>query len=371
MLRRRSILLLGLALALVPQVAEAHPPGSVRTPVEWSDAPCVTIIDRSLDPIATLEYDIAVEDVPELVDEPLDSHTHQFFGFCRDHDLDERMPNWISQADLDIAEMFGLGTQNGIDPTIDILDSASQWAGCFTRITADDQRRPISFEAAAQPVLWDTSTLAAGTWVVEGYTYEPWFNLWSPHPGVFKIVDDPDPAASPPAAALTFDEQTVFVGAQVDIRGCVDAMPGSTMSLSWVEASTGAPQWQVFEADLPVQSGSFELVWTAPEAAASRSMLIRLDVRDPLGREWTAHGIARIGVIAGIGGDGDGDGESESGEADGTDTGESGAAAVSEEGGASGCGCTLGVGRDGAPWLGGVIGFVLLGRRRKATGSTG
>ncbi|KIG17754.1 hypothetical protein DB30_02787 [Enhygromyxa salina] len=351
-------------LALAPGQVLAHPPASVRTPVDWSDAPCVTIVDRSQDPVALLDYDIPQEDVPDLVDEPLDSHTHQFFGFCRDHDLDERLPNWINLLDVETAEMFGLGTQDAVDPSRDILDSAAQWAGCFTRITPDDPRIPISFEAAAEPVVWDTSALAAGTWVVEGYTYEPWFNLWSPHPGVFKIVDDPDPAASPPAAALLFEEQTVFVGAPVEISGCVDAMDGSTMSLSWVEASTGDPQWQVFEADLPARNGSFELTWEAPQAAASRSMLIKLDVTDPLGREWTAHGFARIGVIAGIGGDGDGD-EDTGDEGNGTDeTGAETGPGLADDAGASGCGCTSEP-RGGAPMLWPFAGLLLLGWRRR------
>lgn len=357
------VLALGLALALGlgSGVASAHPL-TARTPVVWSDGPCVTIIDRSQSPIFELHYDVPFEEVEMLVDEPLDSHTHQFLGFCRDHDLDELLPNWISQADLDNALMFGLGTGDSLDPTIDILDSAAQWAGCFTRITADDQRRPISFEAAAQPIVWDTSALAAGTWVVEGYTYEPWFNLWTPHPGVFKIVDDPDPAASQPAAALTFVEQTVFVGAQVDVSGCVDAMAGSTMSLSWAVASTDAPQWMQFETDLPVINGGFELTFPAPELVASKSMMIKADIVDPLGREWTAHGMARIGVIGGVGGDGDTD--DDSGES-GTSGSDDGGPASDDSSGADGCGCTL-ESRGGAPLMWGLAGLLLLlGRRRE------
>ncbi|PRQ04775.1 hypothetical protein ENSA5_05400 [Enhygromyxa salina] len=344
---------LALALLLAPASALAHPLQDVRTPVEWSDAPCMTIIDRSQDPVYPLEYDIPLEDAPILEDEPLDSHTHQFLGFCRDHHLDELLPNWLSEADLEDSVMFGLGTIDTVDLELHVLDNAPHWADCFTRISADDERRPITFEVAADPVLWDTSVLAAGTWVVEGYTYEPWYNLWSPHPGVFKVVDDPDPAASPPAAALTFTEQTVFVDAQIDLTGCVDAMDGSTMTLSWARAGTGDPQWTVFETELPVQNGSFSLPFFAPAEAAGHPMLIKLDVRDPIDRAWTAHARALIGVISSLGGGGDSDDSDDTGddtETEGGDTGSDETGPTLDDNESAGCGCSTDNEDDGPIW---------------------
>ena len=128
------------------------------------------------------------------------------------------------------------------------------------------------------------AVLPAGTYVVDGYTYEPWYNLWSPHPGVFKIVDDPDPAASPPAAALTFAEQTVIWGEEASVSGCVDAMDGATMTLSWSNGNiNGEPNWQPFAEDMPAQTGSFDVAFVPPIEAASNSVMIKLDIVNECG----------------------------------------------------------------------------------------
>ena len=73
----------------------------------------------------------------------------------------------------------------------------------WTRITADDERRPITYEAAKEPVLWDTTGLPVGPQIVYGYTWEPLINLWSRRMGVVQVVDDLDLAASPPALAVS------------------------------------------------------------------------------------------------------------------------------------------------------------------------
>ncbi|KIG14177.1 hypothetical protein DB30_07035 [Enhygromyxa salina] len=294
--------MLGVTLALVPGIAEAGNGAHPRTPVDWSDAPCMTIIDRSQDPVYALSYAIPIEDTEVTADEVVGSRTHQFFGFCRDRHLEDILPGWITETEVTGAGAAGLGDPNGVDFELEVLENAPDWAGCWARITNDDERRPITFAAAAEPVMWDTSMLAAGTWSVEGYTYEPWFNLWSPHPGVFKIVDDPDPAASPPAAALTFFEQTVTINEQASITGCVDAMAGSTMSLSWSNGNiNGAPNWELFSANIPAQRGSFDLPFAPPLAAASNSVMIRLEIVDPMGRAWTAYSRHYIAVVDDIG----------------------------------------------------------------------
>ncbi|MFV8749273.1 MYXO-CTERM sorting domain-containing protein [Nannocystaceae bacterium ST9] len=298
---------LGLVLGsmLAPASAWAGNGTHPRTPVSWSDAPCMTIVDRSVSPIHSFGYSIPYEDVDVTPDEVPDSRTHQFFAYCRDRHLEEILPSWITEADAMAAAAKGLGELADVDLELQVLENVPEWADCWTRITADDQRRPITFAAAAEPVEWDTTALPAGTWVVEGYTYEPWFNMWTPHPGVFKIVDDPDPAASPPAAALTFTEQTVTFGDSGTVSGCVDAMPGSTMTLSWALSAFGnEPQWHEFASDVPVEGASFELAFAPTIEAVSSSVLIRLDVSDPLARSWTAHAIEYIAVVENVGDEG-------------------------------------------------------------------
>ena len=298
-LERSGTLAIGVVLALRAQRAEAHAL-EPRTPVDWTGAPCMTTIDRGRQgPIFALEYAIPFEDSVLTDAEPPDGRRHQFFAFCRDHYFEDVNPNWISEADLKVALQLGLGDLALVDLEHDVLDNATRWQACATRINADDERRPISFAAAAEPVLWDTSALPAGAWVVEGYTWDPWFNLWTEHPGVFRIVDDPDPAANPPAAALTHAEQLVHVDEPAHIEGCVESMPGSTMTLSWAQGGTGLdPQWHVFAQDLPVESGAFELELPGPELAVGHYLLVALEVVDPLGRRWTAHARKYIGVVA-------------------------------------------------------------------------
>jgi hypothetical protein len=383
----------GLAGSLVaPQAAEASNATHPRTPVLWTEAQCLTIIDRSRSATFPIVYTIPFEDTELTVDEVSDSRTHQFVGFCRDHHLEEILPSWLALADLAAADANGLGDAEGVDTERDVLDLAPDWAGCFTRITADDERRPITFEAAAEPVMWDTSALPAGTWAVEGYTYEPWANEWWPHPGVFKIIDDPDPAATGPAAALSLTEQIVEFGDEATITGCVDAMPGTTLTASYAISGFGPePDWQLIMADVPASSGTFELSFAPPASTISHPLLIKIDVVDPNGRTWTSHANAYINVTEDLSGGDDCDegggfvgcepddgAEDETGTAsddstegdDDSGTGDPTGPTLSDAGEGGSCNCaTQTQGSTGDPWrgLGGLglgLGLVLVARRR-------
>jgi hypothetical protein len=376
---RRLSIWFGTALLVLalPRTAAAGNGLHPRTPVDWSGAPCMTIIDRTQGSIFPLVYGIPYEDTDVTPDEVDNSRTHQFFGFCRDHHLEEILPGWITEADLADADAHGLGDATGVDVELDVLENAPDWAGCWTRINADAERRPITFEAAAEPVPWDTTALPAGTWVVEGYTYEPWSNEWWPHPGVFKIIDDPDPAANGPAAALNFDEQTVEFGSQTTISGCLDAMDGSVLTASWALSGFGSePQWQVFADSVATPSGEFQLPFEPPLETISNTVLIKIDVEDPMGRTWTAHAIRYIAVTEDVGGDeacdeGGGfvsdpcDTETGGSEGDPTDGGTTiGPPAQGDEGGSCSCSTRAGFGTGLLAW---GVGLLLLGfssRRR-------
>lgn len=360
---RRSLVLLAFTFALaLPSVAAAGNGLHPRTPVDWSGAPCMTIIDRSQSASFPLVYSIPYEDTEVTPDEVDDSRTHQFFAFCRDHDLEDILPSWITELDLADADAHGLGDADSVDAELEVLENAPEWAGCWVRINDDAERRPITFESAAAPVPWDVSALPAGAWTVEGYTYEPWGNEWWPHPGVFKIIDDPDPAASGPAAALSFAEQTVEYGSQATISGCLDAMDGTVITASWALSGFGSePQWNVFVDQMAMPSGSFELPFEPPLETISSTVLIKIDVEDPMGRVWTAHGGRYIAVTEDFGDDDgcdegggfvsdpceddEGD-ESESGDGSAEDPGESegdsttGAPAAPEVGEGGSCNCS-------------------------------
>ena len=364
-------LTLGLALAagLAPRSAHAGNGAHIRTPVDWSGAPCMTVIDRSLDPNHAFDYAVPFEDTALTDDEVADSRTHQFFAFCRDRYHGSQLPGWVSEPDVEAAVNKGLGDPSELDLELDVLANAPDWAECWTAITADAERRPITFASAAAPVVWDTSGLAPGTWVIDGYTHEPWTNLWTAHPGVVKIVDDPDPAASGPAASLDFAELEVDFGELAPISGCVHAMPGTTMSLSWALATiNGEPSWVEFAAEVAVEGASFELNFEPPAETVSNPVLIRADLLDPMGRSWTAYSRNVIGVQDAGSSEGCDEGGFVGGPCGDTETGsapsETGAPADEDSAG-GGCNCSTHARGDQA--LGWAWGLALVGliRRRR------
>lgn len=393
--------LCALGILLAPALAHAGNGTHPRTPVKWDPRPaCMTIVDRSVDPVLEFTYTIPYEDLrpPEAVDEVDDSRMHQFLGFCRAHSVQEALPVWLSEADVAAAAAKMLIDGPSLGPE-DVFDTSTEWQGCFVRITADDQRRLITFAEAAKPVVWDTTGLPIGGYVIDGYTWEPPFNIFSVRPGVIKIVDDPDPAASPPALAISnqLGEEIVWQTEQLRLYGCVSAMAGSTLTGYWARTDTeGALDWHAFAEGTPVTGDEFELWFTPPDETAGELIAFRVDVTDPMDRTYVAHmdllasvlmggpggstgGCDGNGFIAdpscestgGEGGSSSGDGPGSEGTAsagsDGPTEGSGGGSAEGTTGptqtppGSEGCaGCsTVGSGASLA-WL-----VVLVGRRRR------
>ena len=98
---------------------------------------------------------------------------------------------------------------------------------------ADDQRRPITFAAAAEPVVWDTSGVAPGTWVIAGYTWEPPYNLWRRAPWVVRVFDDDsDPALMQPALTIGSTPEVLVEDQEIDLDLCVAADPQATVRIA-------------------------------------------------------------------------------------------------------------------------------------------
>jgi hypothetical protein len=292
----------GLAIAcvsLLPAGASAANTAKKRTPVVWDFAPCMTVVDSSLDPVLHLPYTIAKEDPaagePPPVGEPPGSRTHQFFAYAREHPDFFFLPNWITDVDVAASATLYLVDPADVDPE-DVLESSTIWAGQWTRITQDTDRRPITFDVAAEGVDWDTSALAPGTYSVQGYTYEPAFNLYSRRPGVIKVVDGGSPDAYGPAAAFEPGELLLYRNSTVVLRGCVDAMDGSTLTGEWA-LLTAQLSWTPFVEDLEVEDGELALELAVPSALVGASGLVRATVHDPMGREYTTHMTAAITVL--------------------------------------------------------------------------
>lgn len=301
--RARSIgaALVGLAAALVPVVAEAGNEAHVRTPVLWQPAPaCGVVVDRSVDPLLHLDYAIPVEDTQLGPEELADSRRHQFLALCRERPADELLPNWITRDDLERAIDAGIVGPELLDPA-NILDESPAWAGCFARITADDARRPITFEQAALGVDWDTSAVEAGVWSVAGYTFEPALNLWSPRRGFVKIVDDPgDPEQDLPALAITTGELGLEAGQAAELEGCVDVFGEGRIELEWAPFAPER-EWRALAEIDGVGDGSLSLGFIAPCAAADEAILVRARVVDELGRSALAHAPAAFAVLPSAG----------------------------------------------------------------------
>jgi len=291
-----SAIRLGLFLGLVlaPGVVQAGNGMHPRTPVLWEPEPaCMTIVDRSVSPVFEFQYTILYEDEvpPEAMDEVEDSRTHQFLAFCRQHSVQIPLPVWLSQADVDRADEKDLVDPLELGPG-DIIETSPEWMGCMVRITADDERRLITFAEAKKPVVWDTTGVPVGPYVISGYTWEPPFNIYSLRNGVVKVIDDPDPAMSPPALAIRnrLDEDViVWMGEDLRLFGCLDALDGSTISGYWAYTEKEDQlTWNQFAADVPVEGGEFELAFTPP-AGVYGLLAIRVDITDPLDRTYTAH----------------------------------------------------------------------------------
>jgi len=266
----------------------------VRTPVLWPST-CAVVVDRSVDPLVQLDYSIPLEDTALTFDELPDSRTHQFFALCRDRALTELLPPWIARDDIERSEAAGLlepGTPAGA-----ILDESLDWSACFVRITADDQRRPITYAQADQGVAWDTSGVAVGVWSVAGYTFEPPLNLWSARPGFVKILDDhDDPAQDLPAIALLGSEQALEPGAAIELEACVDALGPAVIEFEWAEFAPTL-SWRPLATAPVAERGALAVTIAAPVDAAGLELLVRARLIDGLGRERLAHAPVRLSVF--------------------------------------------------------------------------
>lgn len=377
-------IVVGAGVTLGAPLAHASNGTKPRIPVDWSGAACMTVVDRSADPVAHLPYAIPQEDTEITGDEVDDSRTHQFFSFCHGRDPQTFLPRWITQDDVDRAAAVG-AAPDMVEPD-DLMETAADWAGCWERITPDDDRHPITFEAAAMGVDWDTSALPAGTYTVEAYTWEPPLNIWSLRSGVVKVVDSPTLEDSGPALAVSSTEIVINKNQTATVEGCVSAMEGSTLDAYWAFASPDV-EWVSFLEGDSISGETFAIDFDPPEEAAGESVLIRVDVVDPMGRSYTAY-MNELVIVLGTDGPVDCDGgsfiggagcEDDTGGNTGTgdDTGTGGATGDGSggdsagttagqdggDGGGGGCACT--VDDRERPYAAGLLGLLLLGLRRR------
>jgi hypothetical protein len=267
-------------LAWSAQAADGLDP---RTPVLW-EAPCLQRVDRSLAPVLHLPYGIPHEDTEVSSHEVVGSRAHQFFAFCRPTHPRQSLPNWITWTDVDLAKDANLVTSVKNE---DVLEANDEWADCWSRVTDDVDRRPITFAMAEEGVDWDTTDVAPGVYTIHGYTFHPRFNLWSLRPGVVKVHDG-EAAAVGPAVAIVSEGATLTQGEPYVLEGCVDALPGSLLSIDLADATKpGEPTWvRVLEDRAAEETFAIEL---GTDTLARTTSMVRLEVRDEMDRTFIGY----------------------------------------------------------------------------------
>jgi hypothetical protein len=341
-----------------------------RTPVLWPAAPCIASVDRSSTPSFAFDYAIPAEDTQLSADEFEDSRRHQFLGFCRQWPAGRPPPRYISVADLERAVMAELEDGELLDDPEATLETSATWAGCWTRITADDDRRPITNVAAAEPVVWDVAGIDPGTWLIAGYTWEPPYNLWSRAPWVLRVLDEPLPIDAQAAVSLADTTDTVYYDEVLDLPVCVDAAPGSTLTLAWAPSKPDVLEWSALDEVALDGPGELLLPFAPPVESFGLTIVVRATVEQPAGPSYEGHALSPVIVFAppsegesGDGESGDGDGDGESGDGESGSGGESGADASPPSGGR----CSLGSERGKLPKYALVLGLAWLAcvRRRR------
>ncbi|MCY1060683.1 hypothetical protein [Nannocystis sp. SCPEA4] len=289
------------AALLPPATARAGNGIHERTPVQWPETTgCMTVIDRSVSPIVHFDYEIPFEDTMVTADEVTDSRRHQFVAFCRNHTPQEPLPVWLAWKDVEIAEAAGIAEKTDYKDD-EVLETNAIYKDCFVRVTADEARRPITFAEAAKGFDWDTSALAPGPYILQGYTWEPAFNIWSKRPGVVHVVDGPDLAGVPPAAALMNTEDLLFGEDTLMLQGCARALPGSTMTGYWSLTGQSGLEWNVFAEGVPLEGETIALPFKPPFEAVGQTVALRVDVVDPMQRSFSAFPRALIVILPGNG----------------------------------------------------------------------
>jgi len=276
-----------------PPPIDDHHHSHPRTPAYWEpvttsciaappEPTCIVRVDRSIDPVLHLDYAIPYEDVCPFPEEVPDSRRHEFFAFCRDRHAKAYLPDWIRWNDLAVtAQYFDIDPGSVSDD--DVLESASDWQDCWTPLDAIG-RRPITCESVVAGIDWDTSLLPIGAYVVDGFTWEPPYNIWSRRPGVVKVHDG-DPDAAGPAVAVMTRDAIVYRDEPFLLEGCIDAAGGSTFSVYWALANTQDPVevWMPLVTYRPVEGEAFAIELVPPPAMAGESGVLRVDVTDPAG----------------------------------------------------------------------------------------
>ena len=311
-MRRTGIALAFAAFALGSATAHAANAERMRTPALFEGAPCMTVVDKTIDgPVFHIDYQVPFDDVELTDDELPNSRRMQFFAFKEQrHNWREGMPTWINQADFDLANANGDIEMPYTND--DILELTSLWSpDAWVRITPDDPRLPITMEQAAMGVDWDLTDVSLGTWIIQAYTWEPEQNLWSFRLGAMRVTDSAatEESAGPSAFLDNFANTSAMVQEKYVVEGCVVADEGTNYTVSWgVIEGLMEPNWTEIVTAMPLPPGdTLSIDWWPDERAAGSEVRIKVDLEDAEGNVYTAFTPAPITVSCPGGCEGDTD----------------------------------------------------------------
>ncbi len=293
----------GWAPAPVAHAADANRP---PTPAVFLDTPCLAVVDRSVDPIFHIEYDVPKDDVDVASTEVEDGRTLQFFAFSNQFLGDP--PNWITQADVDAAAVAEASQAESVNiPTAAILENNPNWpSDHWLRITADDARVPITADQAALGMDWDTSDVPAGTYVIWAYTWDPARNLWSMRPGAVRVVDRADDGLIHTPTLFFTPQVTQIVPLGADtftLDACAAAPPGSSVKLEYgIVNGVAEPEWIAALCAEPMADGNLTFEFPIPRGFDMLNFHVRGTITPPDREAY----VALSGNLEILGGHGDG-----------------------------------------------------------------
>lgn len=308
---RATAAVIAVAVAQWPAVASAANGAVPRTPPVFVDPQCLTVVDRTVDPVFQLDFSIPFEDVELTPDEPSDARTFQFFAVCRDFSAAEALPPWIS-AD-DVMRSIASGAIEQAPSPAQVLEGNAAWSSghdgapdtCVLPVNGANDRIPITCAATDGGAAWDTSAAPAGNYLIWGYTFQPSVNLWTPRPGVVRVVDGDD-ASLPPVVSLMspWGEPQVYADDGFRIVGCMAGVPGTVVRVEWTAINQDLDDpaaWAPVADDLDAASGTFDLLFLPPPEAVNQAVVVRATATDPQGRTWVAHARGAMIVLPGDG----------------------------------------------------------------------
>lgn len=310
-------------LALPASAADEAAPATLPL---FPDLQCMTVVDRSVDPVFHFEYELPMEDTDVADVEVEGSRTYQFFALARQRGLD-RLPGWISEADVMQAQQKERAGMGAIEPD-DVLETSTLWSEAdLLPITGSDERRPITAAAAEPGVDWDTSGAPAGTYLVAAYAWKPPQNAWQERWEAVRVVDDPEDRDAAPPTFFFGDARggSVVEGQTVELSACAAAMDGATYTVEWgINEGLGIDVWEPAVQDEPLDNGPLVVSLVGPPVDAPTGIVVRARIEDPSGRSYVAYRAQLLTVLpdpdqepdssgTGAGSEGEGDSNDASG----------------------------------------------------------